>query len=272
MQNTRRVARELALKVLFQVDVGKQPLAEALDGTTGQIRMALDSSVNQVTQEAQRALRQMVTDRGAALAGQISANALRQIKSIATSMTTDIRGLAGRASEIACELCNRPSEERVEGAITQFGEAADAIRAGIHRLAARDSACPNVLRDLQNIAVGRSVLMEEVFVKHVPAIVSTASFMLNLVHGATENHAEIDERLAALSSGWALERQAAVDRNIMRLAAYEILYVPDIPAGASINEAVELAKKYSTAESGRFVNGVLGALQGAVEPQPVSGG
>src|SRR5262249_40542749 len=62
------------------------------------------------------------------------------------------------------------------------------------------------------------------------------------------------------SSGWRLERQVAVDRNIMRIAAFEMLHIPGIPTGASINEAVELAKKFSTTESGRFVNGVLGAL------------
>ena len=65
---------------------------------------------------------------------------------------------------------------------------------------------------------------------------------------------------AALSAGWALDRQPAVDRNILRIAAFEILFLGDVPAGASINEAVELAKKFSTAESGRFVNGVLGTL------------
>ena len=63
---------------------------------------------------------------------------------------------------------------------------------------------------------------------------------------------EIDVILSDLASGWKLERQAAVDRNILRLAALEMLFIPEIPFTASINEAVELAKKYSTAESGRF--------------------
>jgi N utilization substance protein B len=77
----------------------------------------------------------------------------------------------------------------------------------------------------------------------------------------TLNHlTEIDPRIAALTPDWTPDRQAAVDRNILRLAAYELLYRPDAPVAAVVNEAVELAKKYSTAESGRFVNGVLGAL------------
>ena len=81
-----------------------------------------------------------------------------------------------------------------------------------------------------------------------------------LVRGTLEHQDRIDARVAALATEWALDRQAAVDRNILRLAAYELLYRPDAPVAAVVNEAVELAKKYSTAESGRFVNGVLGAL------------
>ena len=81
-----------------------------------------------------------------------------------------------------------------------------------------------------------------------------------LVRGTLEHRGLIDARVAALATDWTLDRQAAVDRNILRLASYELLYRPDSPVAAVVNEAVELAKKYSTAESGRFVNGVLGAL------------
>ena len=81
-----------------------------------------------------------------------------------------------------------------------------------------------------------------------------------LVRGTLAHRDRIDARVAALATDWALDRQAAVDRNILRLASYEMLYRPDSPVAAVVNEAVELAKKYSTAESGRFVNGVLGAL------------
>lgn len=81
-----------------------------------------------------------------------------------------------------------------------------------------------------------------------------------LVRGALDHLAEIDGRITALTPDWTPDRQAAVDRNLLRLAAYELLYRPDAPVAAVVNEAVELAKKYSTADSGRFVNGVLGAL------------
>jgi N utilization substance protein B len=86
------------------------------------------------------------------------------------------------------------------------------------------------------------------------------TFADEVVRGTIEHQKEIDSRLSELAVEWATERQAVVDRNILRLAAYEMLYRPDSPVAAVVNEAVELAKKYSTSESGRFVNGVLGAL------------
>lgn len=81
-----------------------------------------------------------------------------------------------------------------------------------------------------------------------------------LVRGTLDHLAELDGRITALTPDWTPDRQAAVDRSILRLSAWELLYRPDAPVAAVVNEAVELAKKYSTAESGRFVNGVLGAL------------
>ncbi len=71
---------------------------------------------------------------------------------------------------------------------------------------------------------------------------------------------EIDGMIEELSEDWVLDRMAAIDRNILRMAITELLHFPDVPVSAVINEAVELAKMYGTPESGRFVNGMLGAL------------
>lgn len=97
---------------------------------------------------------------------------------------------------------------------------------------------------------------------------AAADFARILVDGTIEHLGEIDAILKRLSVGWELSRQPAVDRNILRMAIFEILYLDYIPASVSINEAVDLAKKYSTAESGRFVNGVLGALVRELDIQP----
>ncbi len=83
-----------------------------------------------------------------------------------------------------------------------------------------------------------------------------------LIRGTLEHRPEIDERIRKQVRNWALNRIAAVDRNILRLAIYEMLHREDIPPVVSINEAVDIAKKFSTAESGKFVNGVLDKIRG----------
>lgn len=83
-------------------------------------------------------------------------------------------------------------------------------------------------------------------------------FAEELVEGVTANRAAIDEVLSAHSEHWKLDRMASVDRTILRLAVFELLHRPDVPAGAAIDEAVRAAKELSTEDSGRFVNGVLG--------------
>lgn len=85
-------------------------------------------------------------------------------------------------------------------------------------------------------------------------------FARSLLQDTLGRRAEIDEELAAVSEHWRLKRMSAVDRNILRLGAAELLFRTDIPPKVSINEAVELAKKYGDMDSARFVNGVLDAL------------
>ncbi|MBE3573929.1 MAG: transcription antitermination factor NusB [Firmicutes bacterium] len=85
-------------------------------------------------------------------------------------------------------------------------------------------------------------------------------FARELVEGVRTHLSRLDHLLQQHSVGWSLARMPNVDRNILRMAVYELCYRPDIPANVSINEAIELAKRYSEPESGRFINGVLGAL------------
>ena len=82
-------------------------------------------------------------------------------------------------------------------------------------------------------------------------------FAHSLIKGTLENLTQIDQKLSSYATNWQLKRMAVVDRNILRLATYELIYLKDIPPKVSINEAVDLAKKYGDIESGRFVNGVL---------------
>ncbi|MBL4846437.1 MAG: transcription antitermination factor NusB [Planctomycetes bacterium] len=86
-------------------------------------------------------------------------------------------------------------------------------------------------------------------------------FARDLVLGARAELATIDAELAAVAHNWTLTRMAAIDRNVLRLGAFELLFREDLPAAVSINEAVELAKNYSTQDSGAFVNGILDKIR-----------
>ena len=82
-------------------------------------------------------------------------------------------------------------------------------------------------------------------------------FTSKLVKGVVTNLDEIDKKISEYAANWQLKRMAVVDRNIMRMGCFEILYCDDIPPKVSINEAVDLAKKFSGAEAGKFVNAIL---------------
>ncbi len=83
-----------------------------------------------------------------------------------------------------------------------------------------------------------------------------------LIRGTLEHRDEADEVIKKHANNWELHRIAAVDRNILRLAIYEMLHREDIPPVVSINEAVDIAKKFSTEDSGKFVNGILDKVKG----------
>ncbi len=85
-------------------------------------------------------------------------------------------------------------------------------------------------------------------------------FLEEVVSGAMDKLQEVDKILTRYSVDWPLSRMACTDRNILRLAVYELLYQSKIPVGVSVNEAVELAKKYGEEDSGKFVNGILGTI------------
>jgi len=82
-------------------------------------------------------------------------------------------------------------------------------------------------------------------------------FAKDLLFGCWERRAVIDQKIEEVAKNWQISRMAAIDRNILRLATYELLFRDDIPPLVTINEAIDIAKKYSTKNSGPFVNGIL---------------
>jgi transcription antitermination protein NusB len=96
-------------------------------------------------------------------------------------------------------------------------------------------------------------------------------YAVELIEGVVAHLAELDRLIASLSESWTMARMPAVDRNVLRLGAYEILHRPDVPEGVAVSEAVELVGRLSTDESAAFVNGVLAKIV-QLRPPIVSGG
>lgn len=87
-----------------------------------------------------------------------------------------------------------------------------------------------------------------------------SEFSMSLVRGVVDHQEELDDLISDYANNWALDRMPLLDRNIIKISLYEMLYEQDIPFSVSINEAVELAKIFGTEDSRRFVNGVLGKI------------
>ncbi len=93
-------------------------------------------------------------------------------------------------------------------------------------------------------------------------------FSLRLISGTKDLRPEVDEMLQMVAKNWDLRRMACLDRNILRMAIFEILYCSDIPPNVSINEAIDMGKKFSTANSGAFINGILDRVKVEADKKP----
>ena len=107
---------------------------------------------------------------------------------------------------------------------------------------------------------------EEEFWKRHPVDDAARAFASSLVRGAKAHQPKIDAIIAESTEHWDLERMAVVDRNILRMAVYELLCEPSVPGKVAINEAIEIAKKFGTGESSRFINGVLDRVHRELRP------
>lgn len=95
-----------------------------------------------------------------------------------------------------------------------------------------------------------------------PATARTRDFANALIQGVIDQQAGIDEQIKKFTANYELGRIAAVDRNILRVAIYEMIYTNEVPPVVSINEAIEIAKRFGSEDSGRFVNGILDRVKG----------
>jgi N utilization substance protein B len=127
------------------------------------------------------------------------------------------------------------------------------------RSRAREAALQMLFQRDQNPTVGRAAI--EGFVRERLKDRALTTFCLALYDGTLTHLTEIDRRLGEAAENWRLPRMAVVDRNVLRLGAYELLYTPETPAGVAFDEAIELARRYGSTDSPAFVNGVLDRLR-----------
>ena len=109
--------------------------------------------------------------------------------------------------------------------------------------------------------------LAEILAEHLRDDQDLGEFAVSLIRGVHRHRDEIDGLIETHSRGWKLSRMPIVDRNVLRVALFELLHSPDVPHAVVIDEAVELAKDLSTADSGRFVNGLLSRVS-ETTPQP----
>jgi N utilization substance protein B len=127
-------------------------------------------------------------------------------------------------------------------------------------LSARSKARKRAL-DLLFAAEARGVSASELLAEQVAAGELNNPYTATLVEGVVAEQATIDDILGRYAQGWTLDRMPAVDRNVLRLGAWELLFAADVPEHVALSEAVELVRDLSTDESPSYVNGVLGAIQ-----------
>jgi len=111
-----------------------------------------------------------------------------------------------------------------------------------------------------DIRRGGSQQIVEEFWQACEAGAETKAFANQLVEGTLEHLPQIDALISSHADNWNLKRMAVIDRNILRLGVFELLHRDDVPPKVCINEAIELAKRFGDAESGKFINGVLDAI------------
>jgi N utilization substance protein B len=133
------------------------------------------------------------------------------------------------------------------------------------RRKAREVALQFLYQLEQNGASDPAPFEADFWARH-PVDEEARTFASSLVHGAKQQQAQIDRRIVESTEHWDLDRMAVVDRNILRMAVYELLFEPGVPGKVAINEAIEIAKKFGTTESSRFINGVLDRIHKELRP------
>jgi N utilization substance protein B len=240
--NTRRVARELALLAAAQLG----PIAEAGRPALPDL---ISRAADMLGEEARERIESAVADL------QRVRHIIEQIGDgeLGTSLLTQIL----RASNRLEKLDDGGIEKLAKG----FWEGAKEANADdIARMGSIEALVPKAIDAIDELGAAAELLSEALDWPTKAALADSdavRNFALNMIKRYQEHAEEVDKALDEAAEHWSLERMAALDREILRLALAELWHDPSVPVEVAINEAVELAKNYGTEDSGRFVNGVL---------------
>ncbi len=168
--------------------------------------------------------------------------------------------------EVAVERPKPPAPPPVESKPPPPPRRSDHRPVVVRRTRAREVALQVLYQFDQNAGVAPQDVDQ--FIRRRLKDEALQGFANRIVAGVREKQAQIDGLISNAAENWRIDRMAAIDRNILRLGAFEMLFDPEVPVKVAINEALELAKRYSTAQSSRFVNGILDRLQGADITRP----
>jgi N utilization substance protein B len=122
-----------------------------------------------------------------------------------------------------------------------------------------------LLKDPERVELGNKIL--DGFWQNFKQTTNGQDFFLLLTRGVIKQVSTIDKKIEHYSSNWKLDRMTCVDRNILRIAVFEIIFCPDIPYKVSINEAIDIGKDFGTKDSGSFLNGVLDSVRLSIETE-----
>ncbi|MCA8980310.1 MAG: transcription antitermination factor NusB [Planctomycetes bacterium] len=123
----------------------------------------------------------------------------------------------------------------------------------------------------QHDLVSMPVEKADDFLREEEKDVETRRFAKRLLEGTLEHQTELDEVIQSVAQNWNISRMAVIDRNVLRLATHELLHCTDIPPKVAINEAIEIGKRYSTQNSGAFINGILDKIMNRTAGKAKSG-
>ncbi len=134
-------------------------------------------------------------------------------------------------------------------------------------MGARSRSRENALQALYFMDIRQNISKEmlELYCQSFSPSKKAQSFFFQLVDGVMDARSQIDSIIERFSSHWRIERMACVDRNVLRIAIYEMMFCGDIPPKVTINEAINIGKKFGTDESGAFINGILDSIRIAAE-------